>query len=79
MMSIPLYMTLRRTLILFVFIIQGIGTVSQLVPVVFITCGAIIAGSEHLEDNTIGYILIFSNNILNAISLLWAKKLSKDK
>ncbi|KAM3131223.1 hypothetical protein pb186bvf_016681 [Paramecium bursaria] len=86
--NIPMYMTLRRTLILFVFLFQKKGTLSQLFAVLFITLRSnhsrylknnkIKIGADHLEENYYAIGLIFSNNIFNAISLHLSKKLNED-
>jgi uncharacterized membrane protein (UPF0136 family) len=46
-MNISMYMTLRRTLILFVFIMQRKWKISNFMSVILITLGAVIAGNVY--------------------------------
>jgi hypothetical protein len=45
-MNISMFMTLRRTLILFVFMLQKKWKLSNFLSVMFITSGAIVAGTK---------------------------------
>ncbi|CAK83676.1 unnamed protein product (macronuclear) [Paramecium tetraurelia] len=78
-MNISMYMTLRRTLILFVFMMQKTWKISNFMSVIFITLGAIIAGQEHLDENYFGYGLILMNNLFNALALHKSKQLNYEK
>ena len=74
--SIPMFLALRRTLIFFVFLFglamgnnQKNVTLSFCLAVALITFGAVVAGYPNFNNNLLGYGLILLNNSFTAISL----------
>lgn len=72
------FITLKRTLLFFVFLFdpKKNWNIMRVLSILLITCGAIVAGAEHLEDDLNGYILIMINNIFAAIGLHMIKSLN---
>ncbi|EAR95581.2 triose-phosphate transporter family protein (macronuclear) [Tetrahymena thermophila SB210] len=83
---IPLFLTIRRTLIFFIYLVNIIFvaqtnnqiTNKQKISILLITLGAIVAGSDKMNTNLLGFSYCFLNNIFSACLLQLAKYL-KDK
>ena len=70
--NIPLFLTARRcsimTTILVDYLYAGKKPTSVLlITMMFVVIGAIVAGSENIEANWYGFILVFGNNLASAM------------
>ncbi|KAL4508184.1 hypothetical protein ABPG72_021557 [Tetrahymena utriculariae] len=83
---IPLFLTIRRTLIFFIYLVNIVFvaqsnsqiTNQQKLSILLITLGAVVAGSDKMNTNMLGFTYCFLNNIFSACLLQLAKYL-KDK
>jgi len=75
MISLPMFVTLRKTMIFFVMLsshfigLRKITDSLTITSILLITIGAIIAGLNDLNANYVGYLYILGNNIISALLL----------